>query len=232
MSHFPVAPRLPDSTLANRQLPLKPAPVTLEGRIVRLVPLDLARDLDALHAVSNGQPAALGDRSIEAYDADELIWRYMSGGPFASAAELGTFLQAQISAENGLPLCVFDQRTGHPIGVANFLNNVPSFLKIELGSIWYSPLAQRTGANMEAAYLMLRHAFALGYRRLEWKCDALNQRSREAALKIGFTFEGIQQYHMIIKDRSRDTAWFRILDHEWELVRANLEQRLYGKQSG
>ena len=75
---------------------------------------------------------------------------------------------------------------------------------------------------------MLRHAFELGYRRVEWKCDALNLRSRQAAEKIGFRFEGIQEYHMIIKDRSRDTAWFRILDHEWPAIRAQLEQRLYG----
>jgi RimJ/RimL family protein N-acetyltransferase len=229
MTQFPVAPRLPDEILAKRQLPLKPAPVTLEGQIVRLVPLDLTRDLDALYAVSNGQPAVLGGRSVEEYDADELIWRYMGQGPFASADEMAGFLQAQINAVDGLPMCVFDLKTGRQIGVANFMSNIPAFLKIELGNIWYSPLAQRTGANTEATYLMLKHAFGLGYRRLEWKCNALNQRSREAALKMGFTFEGIQQYHMIIKDRNRDTAWFRILDYEWEGVRAMLEQRLYGK---
>jgi RimJ/RimL family protein N-acetyltransferase len=229
MTQFPEAPRLPDDVLAKRHLPLKPAPVTLEGKIVRLVPLDLARDLEALYAVSNGQPATLGDRSIEEYDADALIWRYMGSGPFASADEMAKFLQPLIDAPDVLPMCVFEQKTGHQVGIATFMSNVPASLKIELGNIWYSPLAQRTGANTEATYLMLRHAFGLGYRRLEWKCNALNQRSREAALKMGFTFEGIQQYHMIVKDRSRDTAWFRILDHEWEEVKAMLEQRLYGK---
>ncbi len=222
------APRLPDSVLAKRQLSLKPAPVTLTGRYVRLEPLDLARDLEALYAVSNGQPTTLGDRSVEAYDADALIWRFMHGGPFASADELAAFLRSQLEAPNGQPLCVFDIATNHQVGVANYMNNVPQFLKVELGSIWYSPLVQRTGANPEATYLMLRHAFELGYRRVEWKCDALNLRSRQAAEKIGFRFEGIQEYHMIIKDRSRDTAWFRILDHEWPAIRAQLEQRLYG----
>ena len=116
--------------------------------------------------------------------------------------------------------------TGGQVGVVNFMNNLPEHLKVELGGIWYSPLAQRTGANAEATYLMLRHAFALGYRRVEWKCDALNARSRHAALRMGFTFEGIQDAHFIIKDRNRDTAWFRILDSEWPAVRAHLERLL------
>jgi RimJ/RimL family protein N-acetyltransferase len=103
---------------------------------------------------------------------------------------------------------------------------VPEHLKVELGSIWYSPLAQRTGANTEATYLMLRHAFGLGYRRVEWKCDALNERSRRAALRMGFAFEGVQEYHYIVKGRNRDTAWFRILDREWPTVKILLERLL------
>ena len=77
------------------------------------------------------------------------------------------------------------------------------------------------------AYLLLKHAFELGYRRVEWKCDALNERSRRSALRIGFQFEGIQQAHFIIKGRNRDTAWFRMLDHEWSSIREKLEERLY-----
>jgi RimJ/RimL family protein N-acetyltransferase len=213
--------------LARRgHLPLKPAPVTLVGARVRLVPLDLARDLDALHAVSNGQAATLGTRTEGPYDPDALIWRFMSAGPFAAAGDLASWLRRQVDAPNGLCLTVFDQRTGQPVGVTNFLNNTPEHLKVELGNIWYSPLAQRTGANTEATYLMVRHAFELGYRRVEWKCDARNERSRHAALRMGFKFEGIQQAHYIIKDRNRDTAWFRILDHEWPAVRRHLEQLL------
>ncbi|HLV37504.1 MAG TPA: GNAT family protein, partial [Spirillospora sp.] len=102
----------------------------------------------------------------------------------------------------------------------------PQHLKVELGNIWYSPIAQRTGANTEAIYLMLEHAFGLGYRRIEWKCDALNERSRRAALHLGFQFEGIQEYHYIVKGRSRDTAWFRMLDREWPDVRQRLEALL------
>jgi RimJ/RimL family protein N-acetyltransferase len=218
---------LPAEVLARRErLPLKVAPVTLTGALVRLAPLDVRRDVAALHERSNGQPAGLGPRTIAAYDADTLVWRYLFSGPFATAGELAGYLEEQVAAANGLCLCVFDRATDSPIGVVNFMNNVPEHLKIELGGIWYSPLAQRTGANTEATYLMLRHAFGLGYRRVEWKCDALNARSRHAAQRMGFTFEGIQDAHFIIKDRNRDTAWFRILEQEWPAVRAHLEDLL------
>ena len=106
------------------------------------------------------------------------------------------------------------------------MNNSPADLKVEMGSIWYSPLVQRSAANTEATYLLLRHAFSLGYRRVEWKCDTLNERSRRAALRMGFTFEGIQEYHYIVKGRNRDTAWFRVLDREWPEVRSHLERLL------
>jgi RimJ/RimL family protein N-acetyltransferase len=215
--------------LARRQaLPLKPAPVILTGRHVRLEPLALERDAAALFAVSNGSPATLGTRRVDAYDAEELIWRYLFGGPFANLADFTAYLQRQVDALNGLPFCVFDVEANQPVGVANYMSNSPADLKIELGHIWYSPLVQRTPANTEATYLMLMHAFALGYRRLEWKCHALNLRSRRAALRMGFTFEGIQESHVIIKDRNRDTAWFRILDAEWPDVRKRLETILYG----
>jgi len=213
--------------LARRAtLPVKFAPVTLIGSYVRLEPLDLSRDVDALHAVSNGQPARLGDREIPAYDADAMVWRYMSVGPFASADALRDSLRAQVDAPNGLCLCVFDQPTGCPVGAVNFMTNMPEHLKVELGSIWYSPLVQRTKASLEAAHLMLGHAFGLGYRRVEWKCYAFNERSRRSALRMGFQFEGIQEAHYIVKGRNRDTAWFRILDHEWPSVKARLEEML------
>ena len=221
--------RLDDEQLARREsLPVKMAAVTLTGSVVRLAPLELERDVEPLHAVSNGEPARVGERQIEGYDADATIWRYMSGGPFSSAEDLAAWLRVQVEAPNGLCLCVFDAPTGQPIGVANFMSNAPQHLKVELGSIWYSPLAQRTGANTEATYLMLRHAFDLGYRRVEWKCDTLNWPSRRAALRMGFKFEGIQEHHYIIKGRNRDTAWFRILDHEWPAVKVLLERLLNG----
>ncbi len=221
---FPPLPApLPDDLLARRdQLPLKPAPVVLAGERVRLEVLDVARDAEILYALTNGSPIDLGGRHVDAYDADELVWRYMGAGPFATLADFQAYLEA-LNAANALPLTVFDQATGVQIGSACLINNAPKDLKIELGSISYSPIAQRTGANTEATYLMLAHVFALGYRRAEWKCNALNQRSRRAALRLGFHFEGIQAAHMIVKGRNRDTAWFRILDHEWEGVKRQLE---------
>jgi RimJ/RimL family protein N-acetyltransferase len=220
---------LPPEVLARRhQLPRKPAGLTLTAQRIRLEPLDLERDIRALYAISNGEAITVGSRTQPDYDADALIWRFMADGPFASADELQAHLQAQVEAPDGLPFTVFERTTDHPIGIINYMNNDPGALKIELGSIWYSPIAQRTGANTEATYLLLRHAFALGYRRLEWKCNARNERSRQSALRMGFQFEGVQEYHMIIKGRSRDTAWFRILEHEWPGVKLHLEGLLAG----
>ena len=106
------------------------------------------------------------------------------------------------------------------------MSNDPANLKIELGGIWYGPIAQRTGANTEATWLMLRHCFGLGYRRVEWKCDSLNARSRSTALRMGFRFEGIQEQHRITKGRNRDTAWFRIVADEWPAVDLHLRRLL------
>jgi RimJ/RimL family protein N-acetyltransferase len=205
---------LPAEVLARRsQLPRKPAPVTLTGKLVELRPLDLDADSDALHAASSGAPFRVGSRATEAYDPDHKVWRYMSGGPFDAAAALRAWLAAQVDAEDGLPFAVLVG--GTPVGVASYLANQPAHLRIELGSIWYSPVAQGSGVSAETTYLLLQHAFGLGYRRLEWKCDALNQRSRRAALAYGFSFEGIQDAHYIVKRKNRDTAWFRMLDIEW-----------------
>jgi RimJ/RimL family protein N-acetyltransferase len=205
---------LSDEVLALRsQLPLKPAPVTLTGSLVELRPLDLDADLDALHAVSSGAPYRLGTRAVDAYDPDDKIWRWMSGGPFGDAAALRAWLAHQVAASDGMPLTV--TVAGTPVGVANYLANQPHHLKIELGSIWYGPIAQRTGVSAEVTHLLLGHAFALGYRRVEWKCDARNQRSRRAAVSYGFAFEGVQDAHYIIKRRNRDTAWYRMLAAEW-----------------
>lgn len=222
---------LPDDVLAKRQtLPRKPAPLTLTGRYVRLEPFDMARDAAALFAVGNGMPITLGSRHVDAYDAEALIWRWLVAGPFATQADFEAYMQPQVDAPDGLPFTVFDLDSGHAVGVANIMSNTPAHLKSELGSIWYSPIAQRTNANLETTYLLLSHLFALGFRRVEWKCNALNERSRRAALRMGFKFEGIQEAHFIMKDRNRDTAWFRMLDHEWAAeggIKAMLEAMLY-----
>jgi RimJ/RimL family protein N-acetyltransferase len=211
---------LPPEVLARRAaLPLKPAPVSLLGPTVALRPLDLDRDVEPLHAASDGRPVSWGERSVGAYDADAVIWRFMPGGPFPSSRELAAYLGPLVHAADGRCLCVLDARSGQRLGVVNLQANAPAHLKVELGNIWYSPVAQRSGVNTEATRLLLEHAFALGYRRVEWKCDARNERSRRAAERLGFRFEGIQDAHYIVKGRNRDTAWFRMLDREWPAVR-------------
>lgn len=222
-------PPLSPSQLALRTtLPLKPAPVLLTGRWVRLAPLDVARDADALYAISNGEAIDAPGLEYGAYDADALIWRWMFGGPFATIEEFAASLRGQDAALNGLPFTVSAVETGQAVGLVNLMRNNPADLSIELGGIWYTPPVQRSPVNTEATCLLLRHCFGLGYRRVEWKCNALNERSRRAAERMGFTFEGIQQKHMIVKARSRDTAWFRILDDEWPEVQRHLEVLLYG----
>ena len=219
--------KLSESVLSCRSLPDKPTPVILEGRYVRLVPLDLDRDVDALYLVSNGSAFTLGDKTQADYDSNELVWKYMWFGPFASADELREALIGLLSVNNMLVFCVFDIATNHQVGVFTFMCNFPQHLKIEIGHIWYSPIVQRTATNTETCYLALKHLFGLGYRRVEWKCDSLNERSRRAAQRLGFVFEALQECHMIVKGRNRDTTWYRILDDEWNGVRSRLEQILH-----
>lgn len=219
--------KLSDAQLEKtKTIPLKPQDVVLEGSMVRLEPLSLQRDNAFLHQISCGEAFKIAGIEQSVYDADSLIWRYMTAGPFETSCKLAAFLKAQVDAANGLCLRVFSKSLDAPVGVVNYMNNIPEHLKIELGSIWYSPLVQGRGVNLEATYLLLKHAFALGYRRVEWKCDSLNVRSRRSALSMGFKFEGIQESHFIIKGRNRDTAWFRILDSEWPNVCEMLEAKL------
>ena len=124
-------------------LPRKPRPVILEGGRVRLVPLDLERDLDGLHVASDGRPNTWGERRAGSYDPDTSVWRYMPAGPFRDRAGLAGYLRTLVAAPDGLCLCVTDPSSGQQLGVVNYQANFPEHLKIELGGIWYSPVAQR-----------------------------------------------------------------------------------------
>ena len=150
------------------------------------------------------------------YDAEAVVWRYMFGGPFESADDLGRYLQRQVDAPNGTPWAVVDKTSSEPLGIVNLMNCAPDHLKVEIGSLWLSPLAQKSIVNTELMVLLADLVFEVWhFRRFEWKCDARNRRSQRAACRLGFVAEGVQDCHFIIKDRSRDTAWFRILDHEY-----------------
>ena len=186
----------------------------LEGRFVRVRPLDPEADADALWDVSHDGTA----------QADRL-WTYMYD-PFADPAAMRTWLDGCAASSDPLFTTVESREAG-PVGMAAFMNIVPEHRRLEIGHIWYAPSAQRTEANTEAASLMIREAFeGLGNRRVEWKCDALNERSRAAATRLGFTFEGVFRKHMIVRGRSRDSAWYSLLDTEWPAARDALERWL------
>ncbi len=192
----------------------RPGPGTLRGRYVRLEPIDAKAHGDALWRAAH-------DGSDEA----ARLWTYMPYGPFARAEEMRAWIASIAPSEDPRFYAVCSGRG--PVGMTSYLNVDTAMRRIELGHIWHAPVAQRTEANTEAVALMLAEAFdALGYRRVEWKCDALNARSRAAALRLGFTFEGVFRQHMIVKGRNRDTAWFSMLDREWPAVRSAFERWL------
>ncbi len=191
------------------------------GRYVSLAPVDPAEDAAELFAVS--------------HDSDEArrLWTYMLNGPFAGVEAMQSWLQACQSSADPLFFTVLERASGQRVGMTSYLNIVPAMRRLELGNIWYAPQAQRTRINTETIYLMLCETFDhLGYRRAEWKCDALNARSRAAALRLGFRFEGIFHQYMIVRGRNRDTAWFALLDRDWPVVKANMERWLYGDEAG
>jgi RimJ/RimL family protein N-acetyltransferase len=178
-----------------------PRSTTLPGRNVTLEPLNAQRHTSALWQAVRGH--------------DEL-WAYLFDGPFATEADLRQSIEQKETANGSVFLAIVPAVTGQAAGYASFMRMEPAHGVIEVGNILLSPILQRTTAATEAMYLMARHVFDdLGYRRYEWKCNAENEPSRRAALRLGFTFEGIFRQHMVVKDRNRDTAWFSMLDHEW-----------------
>ena len=193
-----------------------PAPQIFAGHFITLTPLNLDTDVDELFRGSH-EPGSVG-----------AMWGLIAAGPFADAAAMREWLRAQQALPDMIPFTVSDNATGRRIGSISLMRITPAHGVAELGFIWYEPAAQRTKANTEANFLLLRHCFAdLGYRRMEWKCNSENARSRAAALRLGYSFEGIFRQHMVIKGRNRDTAWFAMVDHEWPRIAAAMEHWLY-----
>jgi RimJ/RimL family protein N-acetyltransferase len=150
------------------------------------------------------------------------VWTFLAYGPFADEAAMHAHLAAQAASED--PLFFAVAQDGRAAGVVSYLRMEPEHGVIEIGHIWLGAALQRTPAATEAIFLLAREAFdGLGNRRLEWKCDAANARSRRAAERFGFTFEGVFRQHMIVKGRNRDTAWYALLDGEWPAARAAFE---------
>jgi RimJ/RimL family protein N-acetyltransferase len=151
-----------------------------------------------------------------AESSDHGDWTYLAYGPFVNYDEFDRWLNTDCVQDDPLFFAIVDPTTERPVGFASYLRIQPAIGVIEVGHIHYSPNMQRTPLATEAMYLMMSQVFDdLGYRRYEWKCDALNERSRNAALRLGFSFEGIFRQAAVYKGRNRDTAWFSILDSEW-----------------
>ncbi len=202
--------------------PQRPQRIVLDGRVVSVVPLDAAAHSQTLYEGSRGEE-------------NEGLWRYLFEGPFATRAAFDAHLRERAGSEDPLFFAILDKSlgdavrhaVGQAVGYASYMRIEPAHRVIEVGSILFTPRLQRTVGATEAMYLMARHVFEdLGYRRYEWKCNALNAPSRRAALRLGFTFEGVFRQHMIIKGRNRDTAWFSMLDSEWPQRKAAFERWL------
>lgn len=192
--------------------PVAPPPRTpIEGRYCRIEPIDPER-----HAAQLFE--AISD------DQDGRTWTYMGYGPFATLPEYRAWMKATCLGDDPLFHVIIDAASGKAVGVASYLRIDPKFGVIETGHIHYAPRLQRTRAATEAMYLLARRVFdELGYRRYEWKCDALNGPSRKAAARLGFSYEGIFRQATIYKGRNRDTAWFAMIDREWPALKASYE---------
>lgn len=192
----------------------EPTRRVLDGRHVMLRPVRPESDAARLYEPTHGTPA------------NEALWTYMAYGPFSGEADMRAWLARSAAGSEPMFFTVA-KPDDEPVGMAALQRFSAEHRSIEIAHLWYTPAAQRSAANTETVYLLLREAFErLGVRRVEWKCDALNRRSRVAARRLGFRFEGVFRQHFIVKGRSRDTAWFALLDSDWPSLRADLERWL------
>jgi RimJ/RimL family protein N-acetyltransferase len=179
-----------------------------------LEPLSSVLHAEALHAAN-------------ALDADGRMWTYLPYGPFQSATAYHEWMEGVGRGKDPSFYAIVDRATGRPVGVGAYLRIDPRQGSIEIGHLAYSPLMQKTSLATEAMFLFMERAFDLGYRRYEWKCDALNEPSRLAAVRLGFTFEGVFRQATVVKGRNRDTAWYAITDGEWPALRKAFQQWLH-----
>jgi len=209
MSDPPLGPPVPG--WLSRQLPPLAA---MSGRFCRVEPIDSARHGAALY-------------TAYAKDREGRLWTYLPWGPYSGPEELCARIDAVRASGVRPEYALIDLASGKPFGQASYLNIDPAAGSIEVGGIVYAPAFQRGIAATEAMYLMMRRAFdELGYRRYAWQCNSLNARSRAAATRLGFTFEGVWRQANVHKGRNRDTAWFSILDSEWPAIKTAFESWL------
>ena len=195
---------------------LVPARTPLKGRHVVLEPMNAQSHANALYAASHGSAQALK------------VWDYLAYGPWPSVDAYTETLRQQSANFDPIFFAIRKLDTGEVCGQASFLDIQPQNGVIEIGHIWFGPALQKSNHGTEALYLMIAHAMDdLGYRRMQWRCNSLNEKSRQAARRLGFRFEGIFYNHLIFKGRNRDTAWYSILDDEWPEVKNILESWLH-----
>src|SRR5262245_47274450 len=192
--------------LEGWQPPAVPPRAPMEGRWCRLEPLDPDRHAEALFTAF-------------AADAEGRGWTYLAYGPFDTAAGYRAWMCGYCLGDDPLFFAICPKSDGKPAGVASYLRIAPANGSIEVGGIRYGPALQRTPAATEAMYLMMKTAFELGYRRYEWKCDALNAASRAAAQRLGLSFEGGFRQATVYKGRNRDSAWYAAIDQAWPALR-------------
>lgn len=175
--------------------------------------------------LERAKPEAHAADLFDAYakDRDGRMWTYLPYGPFETGEALTAWMETTCTASDPMFFALLDADRGRAIGLASYLRINPDAGSVEVGHLSFSPLLARSPLATEAMFLMMRHAFELGYRRYEWKCDALNAASCRAAERLGFTFEGIHRQATHYKGRNRDTAWYSILDREWTAVQAGFD---------
>ena len=156
---------------------------------------------------------------FRAYEGHDSLWDYLPYGPFSSASQYHRWVRETVADQEHLFFAVFDLETDTCGGVLSFLRIAPAAGSIEVGNINFSPALQRTRAATEALFLTMQWAFEAGYRRFEWKCNALNTPSRAAGQRLGLSFEGVFRQAMVVKGRNRDTAWFAAIDAEWPALK-------------
>ena len=195
----PIGPRV-----ENWSPPAVPTGDVLSGRYARLEPLNAETH------------AALLFRAYQGHDA---VWDYLGYGPFHSAAQYHRWVRETVADKGHLFYAIRNLETGRFEGVASYLRIDPAAGSIEVGNINFAPALQRTRAATEAMMLMMGWVFDAGYRRYEWKCNALNRPSRVAGQRLGFSFEGVFRQAMVVKGRNRDTAWFAAIDQEWPALK-------------
>ena len=193
-------------SLPNWVPPPVPPREPMQGRFCRLEPLDPDRHAEALFEADSA-------------DAEGRSWTYLAYGPFPTLAEYWAWMTTHCLGDDPLFFALVNATDGRPAGVASYLRITPASGSIEVGHLHFSPHLSRTPAATEAMSLMMSRAFELGYRRYEWKCDALNAPSRAAAQRLGLSFEGIFRQATVYKGRSRDTAWYAAIDAEWPALR-------------